>query len=219
MIVEGGIDGGMSWMEFVSAMFGHLAWPLAVVCLAVMFYRPIHAVITKVSEFEGLGFKASFREDVETLAVETSVAVSAATTRSQAELDPPGDADAAPPAPVELAVPAASDAWADMITTQPRLVVLESWFKIETAIRDALRRVNAPSNVSTPRALRILEAEGAISPSTLELVDNARRLRNRAVHSENDIQISEAALFASSAHSIAAAVRWDAFERPATATQ
>lgn len=217
MTLEGGAESGMTWLEFVSAMVGHLAWPLAAVCLAAMFYRPIRAVITKVSEFEGLGFKASFREDVETLAVETGLLV--------ADGDRPMRADASAPlreSNAHLAVSGLEqgEAWAAMISAQPRAAVISAWLDIEKAVREALAAVGMNPNISIPRALSVLDSHDAISPSTRELVDNARQLRNRAMHlPDNDIQLSEAALFVSSARSIANAVRLDASRSPAVATQ
>ncbi|TCO33127.1 hypothetical protein EV652_103126 [Kribbella steppae] len=50
----------MSWMEFVSAMTGHIAWPAAVVALALIFRRQLAGLVGALDSWEGFGQKFTF---------------------------------------------------------------------------------------------------------------------------------------------------------------
>jgi len=61
----------VNWMDFVAALVGHLAWPLAIVVVVLLFRRPLAALIGEVSEGEvgpsGFTFKRAWRRAVETV--------------------------------------------------------------------------------------------------------------------------------------------------------
>ena len=62
----------MNWMEFVAALVGHLAWPIALIVLVVVFRQPLVALIGDVSEGEagpaGVKFKRAWRRTAEAVA-------------------------------------------------------------------------------------------------------------------------------------------------------
>ena len=50
----------MGWMEFVSAMTGHIAWSAAVVALALIFRRQLAGLVGALDSWEGFGQKFTF---------------------------------------------------------------------------------------------------------------------------------------------------------------
>jgi len=56
-------------MDFIAGLVGHLAWPVAIVVMVLLFRKPLAALIGEVSEGEvgpsGLKFKRAWRRGVE----------------------------------------------------------------------------------------------------------------------------------------------------------
>lgn len=54
----------MSWREFVAQLIGHLAWPVAIVVLAVLFRRQVARLLGRVSSLDVLGNKVDFGQQL-----------------------------------------------------------------------------------------------------------------------------------------------------------
>lgn len=221
------------WLTFWGKAITALAWPLALVILALTFRKPIYALLEKLSDFEGWGFKASFKREVGKLAEETA----------RAALPPLIEADASPastpdPQPVdhEATAPAFAtkpqDAPLDSVlpegplsrrlgyshgfrgglrpTSSPREIVMYGWQEVEQALSE-IGLANGLPAMTWAGFLGQLAVSDKLQPETARLIENAFAIRNRlAHHAGQEPDYTEAVLYLTSAQSIAQAIRRDA---------
>ena len=165
-----------------------LAWPLVALALALIFRKPLVALIPLIERIKFPGGEVNLRKRLEE-------------TRSQAERTLPFQEP-----------PSIDERIQDIAETYPRGAVIESWLLIERELTDMAESLGAP--MSPPRrrspgqVAQELVAAGLLDDSVLRIVNDLRTIRNSVVHS-NRISPSrdDAREYATMAARVVAAIR------------
>lgn len=175
----------MGWMEFVSALVGHLAWPLAVVVLVWIFRSSVAALIGKLSSWEGLGQKFEFGREL--ARAEEGVAELAERVEAQA-----GAATVEGESPtLEITESDPFGALRKDAESNPSHVILASWELLAGSLKDLLGAVVAHRQLSSVgdriwrdavQMARRLEVAGTVNHEMTNSVEELRHLRNLVAH-------------------------------------
>jgi hypothetical protein len=151
----------MDTSELIASLASSLAWPLAVVCIAVLFRAQLKTLLTeRLRHIEAGPLKADFDRigsDVHTV------------------LDQAG-------------IPPSTQAKTDNLTVlaqrQPAVAIPEAFTRIERELRNALAEINEqPSDDAGAMTLANKALErGLISPLTINAIEGISVMRNLAVH-------------------------------------
>jgi membrane-associated protease RseP (regulator of RpoE activity) len=223
-------DHTAAWLTFWAKTIAALAWPVALVCLALLFHGPLMALLEKLRDFEGWGVKASFGERVGKLADDTARVVPPPPPRAERPgigfphppapsqgigfPDPPAPAAASGPPKFRATppdTPAAQPAFHGGGPIQsPVEVILEGWRNIERALQ-AAGAAQGDAYMTDTLLISVLVEKGKLRPETLALVDQARDLRNSVLHRRGaPPDAGVAMIYFNSARSIAQAILRDA---------
>lgn len=173
----------MSWQEFVADLAQSLAWPAAVVVLALTFRKHIGNLIPSLESVEVPGIKAQFKRLPK---VDDNVPTTGA--KSGEEL-------------VRL-----------VAEVSPRAQVLEAWLTLEEAVYSAADDHDASTGMMRNELLRrdplreanLLVDAGWLEPADLDLIAELRGLRNSVVHSRRvEVDIDDAVRYSLAASGIA----------------
>ena len=165
-----------------------LAWPLVALTLALIFRKPLGALIPLIERIRFPGGEVRLRERLEE-------------TRSQAELSlPPQD-----PLLIDERIE-------DVAETYPRGAMIETWLLIERELIDLAENRNVHLSQSQRRSARqvarTLVAADILDDSVAAIVDDLQAIRNSVAHS---IAISpsgdDAREYATTAALVSAAIR------------
>ena len=204
-------DHTVAWLEFWSKIAGAIAWPCAVVILALLFAGPLRRILAKIVQFEGWGAKATFSEDVMTLAAGASQASDEAGDAIANPFGQPTDVNAAEYVDPDRAaqretlnqLTSAGRALAQHRWGEPRTIILEAWLEIERAINYLYTQTNLPGCLATGKAFDLLRRNGTIPEDLAQKVTDARTIRNKAVHDFEAPSVSDAAIYAQAAKELA----------------
>lgn len=189
----------MDWLAFIASIIGSLAWPTAVVSIALIFRRAILKLLPDVSELEYGKFKVKFQKEL-------------AEVKEQAELA------ALPSAPARTVLPEASkgssgerNAAADFVhlaLASPRAAVIESWMQVEQELGRLTQRAGITTRAGTVGKLSTLEERGLLTAELSRVIENLRSLRNEAAHYPQFAPgVAEAIEYAQLADRVTAALR------------
>ncbi|PWJ91696.1 hypothetical protein C8D77_103394 [Mesorhizobium loti] len=161
-------------VEIIAGLIGSLAWPTAVVILAILFRGRLADLLHRIREVTGpAGTSAKFSEQLEATREATEATV---------EHDP-------------LPQIGADGPYLDLAQQFPSAAVMSAYQDIEEFIREHLRD-RPPSESNTPNNhmnfMKKLAREGAIPDSLLQIYMRLRETRNAAVHSKGTITPAEA---------------------------
>jgi hypothetical protein len=179
----------VNWLAFWASVIGSLAWPTAVVVVALVFRRPIMRVLASLNEVTYKGATFKIAQEIER-----------AQAKAESVLPEPLRA-VAPPSPVER--PATEPSWVFMprervvhlALAAPAMLVLESWQEIEREARSALTRAGIQSkNATASGHLMALRSSGLLSDDAYGVIDDLRQIRNEAAHNSKDAVGSKEAL-------------------------
>ncbi len=181
----------MNWMELVASLVRSLAWPLGIVLIVFMLKDGIAGFLSKVTQLTGKGFGVELEARRDLDVAEAAVAAAKAKV-----IEARGS-------PTELSVAVQSPPITDdderlleLAKISPRAVVIESWMRLDAAMRAAVERLNANERTghvllrihSTPD---LLARAGDISLADHATIVSLRSIRNRAAH-EADYELTEA---------------------------
>ena len=147
----------MDGLTFTVGIVKALAWPLAVVVIALLFRKQLIDLLATIKRGKFGSAEIEFERGVKT--IEASASSTPAT--------PPPDATIKEAA------------------FNPRAAVLEAWLRLEDQVIDlAMRRglTNATARRYAHGALVAVKQSGLLSPASLRLLDKLQDLRNWAVH-------------------------------------
>jgi hypothetical protein len=225
--------------QFIASLVGSLAWPLTVLLLALVFHRPILALLEKVRRFKGWGFEVSLDDQIVKLAEDTARVVTLRTDEAGAEipaaLPAPGAAPipaaphVAPPPPKPKArrgrtkppptpekprpapVPPRRFTGGPVDNNSSRGLIMSGWAEIEFALARAAYENDIDDVNPITNAVHLREI-GKLRPETFHLVREAMTLRNNAAHLPVAAwpDLHQALLYMTSAGSIALRVLEDA---------
>ncbi len=189
---------GMSVLEFVAAMTSYLAWPVLILLSLLMFRPNVARLLRNIAAFEGFGVKLDFGREVAAL----SAAVDEATPpKSGEEVSVSLPERASHPVQEAVRVEPATTAKSDSLIGgglgSAEDKVLGAWARIETALRRAAKLYGVNSAAKAVEIVDELAANKALSTSTIQLISDARRLRNAVAHGRvNDLTFMSAQVYA-----------------------
>lgn len=150
----------MDWLSFIASVVGSLAWPGAVVCVALLLRRELKGLLPFLRKLKAGPVEAEFERELK------EVNASLPSTR---------------PRLLE-----GRSQLLQLAELSPRAAVLEAWRGVESASRRAALQHASGSpvpDVSSPlRAINLLAQRKLISGEEIALFHDLRGLRNQATH-------------------------------------
>lgn len=174
----------MEWTEFVTALVGHLAWPVTVVSLSILFRSALSARLRSLLHFKGAGVEATFGTDLAVAEQNVNELLDAAGV----PIEEPG----ASPRPEP-----------DLSIKDPSGLIIRSWEEIVWKLEELRARTsNSPTTRQLPEMLRQLRQEAVIGSELVETVNRLRDLRNKVAHGKHEPTGGEALSYQESAHEL-----------------
>ncbi|MCP1651782.1 hypothetical protein [Pseudomonas nitroreducens] len=160
----------MDWLQFSASVIGSLAWPAAVVMLAVLLRQPLTKLIPLIRKLQFKGLQIDIGEQLEEV-----IAKVEATT--------------------DVLLPDVSGAasFKSMAETDARAAMLSAWFPVERELREIASMTDIDQTGPVSRMIRQLIGLGMIESSLGSTLLSANGLRNEAAHLTGpEIQIDQA---------------------------
>jgi len=177
----------VDWLTFVATVLGSLAWPAAVLLIALLLREPIRALLPLLQRLKYKDLEVEFGKRVEEV-------------RDEVVRELPSDV--LPELPT-----GESAALARLAEVSPRAAVLEAWREVESAATSAARAIGGDAfrnKALTFEAIRLLEQTESLDRSVISLLRDLRGLRNEAAHAPDFVLSKDSALeFATSASAVA----------------
>lgn len=159
----------MDWLTFIASLFGALAWPAAVVIIALFFRAQIISLLQDVKKLRVGEWEVQLGDTVEKIREEAK----------EVEGDP--DFEDVPVDPKLIT----------LIESHPHLAVLEGWKRLERVILDfTTRRLQVDRALPVQHHLQELATSGRVPGRMMKTIEDIRAVRNRAAH-ELDIHVSK----------------------------
>ncbi len=153
----------MDMSQLIASLANSLAWPVAVVCIAVLFRVQLKTLLTeRLRHIEAGPLKADFDR----------IGSDVHTVLNQAGISTPTEAGADT---VELA---------ELAQRKPAAAIPEAFARVERELRNALAAINEqPTDNASAMTLAHKALErGLISPLTINAIEGIAVMRNLAVH-------------------------------------
>lgn len=166
------------WLAWSAGLVGALAWPLAALVIALLFRRPLLALLTRLDELSWGDKSARFAQRLDRLELEAA------------------------PGPIEseeldrgaaLSLSGDHGRFLKLLDLSPGAAVLDSWARVE----DELQRLAHGHQISTSDSAdagRALLRRGVLPARTIDMIGEMRALRNAAAHNQ-PISASDALRF------------------------
>ena len=162
----------MDWLQFSAAIIAALAWPAAVVILAVMLRSPLAKIIPMVRSLKYKDLHIDLSEQLEAVKEELN---------AHAPLDQPEIPYLAPPSVLELA------------HLDPRAAVFSAWIDVERALMEMASKADISPSGTLASIANELHVMDALNDFEFETFRNLRRVRNDAVHlTSKDVSYDDA---------------------------
>lgn len=151
----------MDTKQLIASLVSSLAWPAAIVCIAVVFRSQLKTLLTdRLHHLEAGPIKADFDRvgsKVEATLGEAGIAV-----------------------PAHVAAPDLTS----LASQAPELVIAEAFGLVEQELRSALEAAGEqlPDDARADQLTRLAADHGLISPLTVEAIEGVTVMRNLAVH-------------------------------------
>ena len=177
----------MDWMEFTASLVASIAWPLAVVCGAVLFRGEVKGLLQRMTAGKVLGTEWTFGQGIENVEL-------ARADLGQAQPSENGDGGLADPRLQVLALETAS--------TNPSYAVLSSWEMVLAAVHGVTSTLgpDETQQIGKTRSnelavLKRLRDRGAIEQTIVEMYVALRNLRDQVAHGQSSPTVGEAVAF------------------------
>jgi hypothetical protein len=168
----------VSALQFVASLVNSLAWPLAVVVIALVFRVQIRRLMTgQLRRLRAGPVEMEFDRLL------SEVGVELATPKTTA----PPNSDGGSPL---------IDEFADVALVSPLAAVLDGHAAVEQALRELIAKVDpgqAGRKVGTARLTSTALAKGLITPETAKAIEGITVMRNLAAHGQANEVTSERA--------------------------
>lgn len=157
----------MDSLAFVASLVSSLAWPIAVVVLALTFRGPIGRMVERLPKRVKAG-----PLEVEWPEVATEARVALAT---------------GPEVKTATSPSSLTERFASMASEEPEAAIMAAWAEVEKALRERVGdlAVRQPSIAGVMLA-RLARGQGTISDSTLQAIEGLSVLRNLAAHGRGE---------------------------------
>ncbi|QOV93139.1 hypothetical protein [Novosphingobium sp. ES2-1] len=164
----------IGWLDWTASVLAALAWPVSALVIALIFRRPLLALLARLDELSWGDKSARFAQRLDRLESEASPA-------------PPG------PEGPEIALTGDHARFLKLLDLSPGAAVLDSWAGVEDALQSlAIEHALATPDVS--EAGRTLQKRGVLPARTVGMIEDMRALRNAAAH-DQAISVSDALRF------------------------
>ncbi|WP_300631884.1 hypothetical protein [Pseudomonas sp.] len=161
----------MDWLQFLSSVIGSIAWPSAVVALAILMRTPLGKLLPLIRTLKYKDLQIDIGERLE--AVREKVG---------AESEAPDIATEEPPLTFKK-----------LAQADPRAAILSAWIPVEIELNEIAKKMNLQSRRGTLDMMRQLSREGVLDRLTSDTLDQLRRIRNTAVHvTEESVSFNDA---------------------------
>ncbi len=150
----------MGTNQFIASLVSTLAWPAAIVCIAIVFRTQLKTLLTdRLKHIEAGPLKADF----------DLIGSEVQATLGQAGIPVPAHAG--------------SDDLAGLVQQAPELVISEAFGLIEQELRDAMSKIGKPlaDGADAMALARTALEQGLISSLTLNAIQGVAVMRNLAV--------------------------------------
>lgn len=171
----------MNWLTFIAEVIKAIAWPSAVVGVALVFRHEFRRLLSSMSVFRYKDFELEFGRKMEVLKAEAE----------QANLPPLEERIETHVAKGLSGRPPQFDYLSELVDVAPKAAVMEAWREVEGAIRDAAHRLGLPPARADRDIVHQLRASGHIDSGLTQIIDSLRQLRNSIAH-VGDIELSVA---------------------------
>lgn len=170
--------------QFVASLVSSLAWPVAVVLVAIVFHSPISEMINRLEHV-----KSPLFEGWAKVAAEAHEAVMATGVTVQERRDAPDYSLTA--------------TYSDLARISPPGAVMTAWVEVEKALNDKIAAVGATpkKNLYMPNWHAALKA-GLVTEGTAVALQRLRDLRNLAAHKSESVDAARALDFLALADSV-----------------
>ena len=156
----------MDIFEFIPAILNALAWPIAVILIAIIFRKPFIGLIERITRIS----HNQTQIDIAPL-LESNDAAEIAGSLSSEE-------------------PSSDSLVHHSIASSPRSAIIEAWLTVESAAFEALSfRGIPPDRRSRARVIPLLRQQGLIDAALESVLHDLLRTRNEAAH-QLDLSIS-----------------------------
>jgi len=179
----------MDVLEFVSSLVKSLAWPAALVTVAIVFRRPIRRILNRLAKRVGSMTEVSAWKMGAKFAEKTALVTQEIADEASA-ITPPIEPD---------------DAYSDDFAGEsPREIVMLAWLDLEEHVRHAAEVAGIPGWRNVP----IVRLRRLFRPDIQERLQDLQKLRNEAVHMrEFSVSRDSAIAYARAASKLGAIVR------------
>jgi hypothetical protein len=163
-----GKEDSLDWLTFIAQIVQSLAWPTGLVILILLIRRPLLALLPELDTLKLKGFELTFRKKIEEVDKKADLVL---------PLPEEGRIDKIPQKGGEI-----EERELDLTDFSPRAAVLESWLKVEEALRNAASRHSITTSSPPGRILIKLAQQHKLDHETTTIYEDLRALRNNAVH-------------------------------------
>lgn len=179
----------MDTKQLIASLVSSLAWPTAVVCIAVLFRVQLKTLLTeRLRHIEAGPLKADF--DLLGSKVEATL----------------GEAGIRVPAHVE------ADDLASLAKQAPTMVIAEAFALVEQELRSALASIgeSPAESVDATELAQLALGQGLITPLTINAIEGIAVMRNLAIHGpRREITVAQVDEYLALVESILYAIRQD----------
>jgi hypothetical protein len=162
----------MNALQFISALVGHLAWPLTILILACKFRVPIIKLLLRLTRLKGKGWEFEFGKELVQLTEKAE----------EAQLPPVPPQQLLPPS-VRLTQQDVQKELDALSADSPSAAIALAWAIVESNLAEAAANVSGqPRSESAVENARRLSDVGRFKNEFVEVIRNMQQLRNRAVH-------------------------------------
>jgi hypothetical protein len=173
--------------QLIASLVSSLAWPAAVVCIAVLFRAQLKTLLTdRLRHIEAGPLKADFDKQVSEVEA----------TLGKAGIPVPAHAE--------------SDELADLAQHAPEMVIAEAFALVEQELRQALASAGdpAPDELGGMQLAELAVDRSLITPLTLNAIEGIYAMRNLAVHGpRREITVTQVDEYLALVESVLYAVR------------
>jgi hypothetical protein len=150
----------MDWLQFLSSIISSLAWPCAVVALAMLMRDPLGKLLPLIRtlKFKDIQIDIAERLDAVREKVDVEGEVPAVSTE-----EPPSSFKA-------------------LAQADPRSAVLSAWIPVEIEINEISQKLHLETKRGVMGLIHQLRSKGVLDQLTFDTLDQLRRIRNAAIH-------------------------------------
>jgi|ERR1035441_66342 hypothetical protein len=170
---------GMNWLEFIASVIAALAWPVSIILLFCILRRPIIKLIPLLRRLKIKELELEFREGLDAVKPQ-DIQIAGGRQKAKEALD-------ARVRPLEH--------YLRLAAVSKRSAIMEAWLEVEAAASDAYVRLVEPGMkvfMSPRQTADFLRGRERISEDDYRVYAELLRLRNRAAHEIDNLDINDA---------------------------